>query len=99
MGQDWGPPGELVCWELADSPPGLGVAALRRPGWSEGLRTGCAAGAGSAESAAGEPSSQRISAAPCGRTGGQPAAAAAGTQAADTNVSLLGLFSETMLIL
>lgn len=77
---------ELVCWEQADWHSGLGVAGLRLPGWSEGLQAGCAAGAESAESAAGEPSSQRISAAPCGRTDGQPAAAVAGIPAENTNI-------------
>lgn len=77
--QGWGPAAALVCWELAGLQLPLGLAGLRLPGWNEDPRPGCAAGAESAGSAAGEPSSQRISAAPCGRTDGQPAAAAADT--------------------
>lgn len=80
----WGPAAALVCWELAGLRWSPGVAGLRRPGWSEGPRPGCAAGAGSAGSAAGGPSSQHISAAPCGRTDGQPAAADAGTPTTHT---------------
>lgn len=79
--QGWGPAAVLVCWELADLRPGLGVVGLKQPGWDECPRLGCAAGAESAGSVAGEPSSQRISTAPCGKTDGQPAAAAAGTPA------------------
>lgn len=80
-----GPAEALVCWGLAELQPNLGVVALVWPGWREGPRPGCAAGAGSAGSAAGEPSFQRISAAPCGRTDGQPAAADAGTPTAHTD--------------
>lgn len=80
--QGWGLAVALVCWELADLQPSLGVAGPRWPGWNEDPLTGCAAGAESAGSAAGEPSSQRISAAPCERTDGQPAAADAGIPAA-----------------
>lgn len=69
----------LVCWELADWPPGPGLVGLRQPGWNEDPLPGCAAGAESVESAVGELSSQHISTAPCGKTDGQPAAAAAGT--------------------
>ncbi len=75
----WGPAAALVCWELADLGSGPGAAGRRWPGWNEGPRPGCAAGVESAGSAAGGPSSRRISAAPCGRTDGQPAAADAGT--------------------
>lgn len=55
------------------------MVGLKQPGWGEGPRLGCAAGAGSAGSAAGGPSSQRTLTAPCGKTGGPPAVAAAGT--------------------
>lgn len=75
----WGPAVALVCWELADLRLGPGAAGLRQPGWHEDPRPGCAAGAESAGSAAGGPSSRRTSTAPCGRTDGQPAAADAGT--------------------
>lgn len=78
-GRGWGRTAALVCWEVAGLRSSPGVGGLRQPGWNEGPRPGCAAGAGSAGSAAGGPSSQRISAAPCGRTDGQPAAADAGT--------------------
>ena len=81
----WQPAVVLVCWELADLLPGPGVLGLRPPGWNEGPRPGCAAGAGSVESVAGEPSSQRISVAPCEKTDGQPAAAAAGTPTTHTH--------------
>lgn len=77
--QGWGPAAVLVCWELADLQLSLGLAGLLQPGWSEFPLLGCAVGAESAGSAAGELSSQRISTAPCGTTDGQPAAAAAGT--------------------
>lgn len=80
----WGPAVVLVCWALADLRPGPGAADLMRPGWNEGPRPGCAAGAGSAGSAAVGLSSQRISTAPCGKTDGQPAAAAAGTPTTNT---------------
>ena len=63
------------------------MEGLRQPGWSEGPRPGCAAGAESAGNAAGEPSSQHILTAPCGRTDGQPAAAAADTPATNKKVS------------
>lgn len=55
-------------WELAAVPPRWradeeysepGEVGLRRPGWNEDPRSGFAAGAGSAGSAAGGPSSQR----------------------------------------
>lgn len=88
--QGWGPAAALVCWELADLQWDLGVAGLLQPGWNEDPRLGCAAGAESAGSAAGELSSQRISTAPCGKTDGQPAAAAAGTPAAHTEKMLKG---------
>lgn len=83
-GRDWGQAAAPVCWELAEWRSGPGALGLKRPGWSEGPRSGCAAGVGSAGSAAGGPSSRRISAAPCGRTGGQPAAADAGIPTAQT---------------
>lgn len=57
---------------------------LGRPGWRGGLRPGCAAGAESAGSAAGGPSSRHISTVPCGRTDGRPAAADAGTPTENT---------------
>lgn len=76
--QGWGQAATLVCWELSDRRSGPGVVGLRQPGWNEGPRPGCAAGAGSAGSAAGGPSSRHTSAAPCERTGGQRAAADAG---------------------
>ena len=75
----WGPAAALVCWELVGSRSGPGVVGPSRPGWHEGPRSGCAAGAESAGSAAGGPSSQRTLAAPCGRTDGLPAAVDAGT--------------------
>lgn len=75
----------LVCWELADLKTGPGPADLVRPGWNEGPRPGCAAGAESAGSAADGLSSQRISTAPCGKTDDQPAAAAAGTPTTHTH--------------
>lgn len=80
--QGWGPAGVLVCWEPADWQLSPGAVGLKQPGWGEGPRLGCAAGAGSAGSAAGGPSSQRTLTAPCGTTGGRPAAAAAGTPTA-----------------
>lgn len=81
----WGPAAALVYWELAELRSGPGVGGLRRPGWNEGLLPDCAAGAESAGSAVGGPSSQRILTAPCGRTDGQPAAADAGTPTAHTD--------------
>lgn len=54
-----------------------------QPGWCGGPQLGCAAGAESAGSAADALSFLRTSAAPCGRTGGRRAAAAAGTPAAN----------------
>lgn len=87
----WGLAVALVCWELADLRSGLEVPGPRWPEWSEGPLPGYVAGAESAGSAAGEPSSQRISAAPCGRTDGQPAVAAAGTPTAQrqTDMSMI----------
>lgn len=82
--RDWGQAAALVCWELAELRSGPGVGGLKWPGWNESPRPGCAAGAESAGSAADGPSSQRISTAPCGRTGGQPAAADAGIPTAQT---------------
>lgn len=53
-------------WEQAAEPPRWradeecsGVVGPRRPGWSENPQSGCAAGAGSAGSAADGPSSRR----------------------------------------
>lgn len=82
--QGWGPAAALVCWELADLRSDPGVAVLEQPGWHEGPRPGCAAGAESAGSAAGGLSSRHISTAPCGRTDGQPAAADVGTPTTHT---------------
>lgn len=83
-GRGWGPAVALVYWELVDLRLAPGAAEQGRPGWNVGPRPGCAAGVESAGSAAGGPSSQRISAAPCGRTDGQPAAADAGTPTTNT---------------
>lgn len=83
--QGWRPAAVLVCWELAGSLPGPGVAGPRQPGWNEGPRPGCAAGAESAGNAAGELSSQRTSTAPCGKTDGRPAVAVAGTPTTQTH--------------
>lgn len=81
----WGQAAAPVCWELDESCSGPGALGLKRPGWNEDPQPGCAAGAEFAGSAADAPSSQRILAAPCGMTGGQPAAADAGIPAAHTN--------------
>lgn len=80
----WGLAVVLVCWGLADLKPGPGVLRLRWAGWNGGPQPGCAAGAVCAGSAVGEPSSQHISTVPCGKTAGQPAAAAAGTPTTHT---------------
>lgn len=82
--RDWGLVAVLLCWGLSELRSGPGVVGLKSPGWNESPRPGCAAGAESAGSAADGPSSQHISIAPCGRTGGQPAAADAGTPTAQT---------------
>lgn len=58
--QGWQPAAVLVCWGLAELLSRPAAAGLKTPGWSGFRRPGCAAGAGSAGSAAVEPSSQRI---------------------------------------
>lgn len=95
-------------WEPSAGPPGWGEdvkcsdpgeAGLRRPGWNEKPRSGFAAGAGSAESVAGGPSSRHTLAAPCGRTDGQPVAADAGTPAAQRKSTTASVSISVMLIL
>lgn len=78
----WGQALVLVCWGLAavvPCPEAEGVPWWRGSERHGASRSGCAAGAGSVESAAVGLSSQRTSAAPCGRTDGRLRAADAGT--------------------
>lgn len=71
----------LVCLEPAGLQPGPEVGLQTRLGCCGYPQPCCAAGAGSAGSAADELSSLHISTAPCGKTDGRPAAAAADTPA------------------
>lgn len=77
--QGWGLSGGQGCWGQVGWVSGSVEWGQWRPGQGGDRRSGCAAGAGSAESAAGAPASLHTSAVPCGRTDGQPAAAASGT--------------------
>lgn len=86
-------------WELAGQLSGSEMGGLRWPGWDEGPQSGYAAGAGSVGSAADVPSSQHISAAPCGRTDDPPEAAASGTPTMATDTETVqGKVYDTYII-
>ena len=87
--RDWGQAAALARWELDEMCSGPGPVGRRQLGWNEGPQPGCAADAESAGSAADGPSSLHISAAPCGTTDGQPAAADAGIPTAHTQTQTM----------
>lgn len=58
-GRGWETAAVLPRWRADEECSDPGEVGLRRPGWNEDPRSGFAAGAGSAGSAAGGPSSPR----------------------------------------